>query len=570
MPNLNDTLLAKFKSNVSESRKNGFGNRNKYTRKSDPIDDELAKINVRRFKTPPGQAIAEAVRHNLSLDSDLESIEADGEGYGTPITPNDPSYSAQWHLPKINADDAWDDTQGDPSVVIAVLDTGVQYDHPDLVGRLVRGPSYVTGVTVSDDDHWHGTAVTGCIVANINNGLGVSGVAPKCLARVSKILDSTNWGSYSWWASAIINAADAGVEVINISAGGTSSSSTLQSAVNYAWNKGVVIVAAAGNTGGPTLNYPAACTNVVGVSATTSSDALAGFSTRGPAVDIAAPGEGIVTTHLGGGYSAPNGTSFASPLVAGAVGLVRSIDPNLSASEVVAILKDNAYNTAPYDVTESFGHGLLDVDAAVIAAAAATPVVNPPPAPIAPGITITSPASGATVSGTVNIAVSLTGEQLTTLELKVDGVSKLAGLPVTGPSMVIPWVSSGVSDGSRVLSVILSQTGGATATASKTITVLNAVDNVAPTCTITAPANGSTIGKKGLLTITVTASDDRSTPTIRTYANGGLIKTVTSTSSSVKWKYFNVPAGNVAITATATDAAGNVSSTATVNVTKTA
>lgn len=570
MPNLNDTLLAKFKSNVSESRKNGFKNRNGYTQEDTDVDIELAKINVRRLKTAPGQAIAEAARHNASLDPDLESIEVDGEGYGTPFTPNDPSYASQWHLPKVNADDAWDDTMGDPSVIVAVLDTGVDYSHPDLQGQLIRGPSYVTGVAASDDDHGHGTATAGTIAANINNSLGVAGVAPKCRVRVSKILDSTNWGSYSWWAAAIINAADAGVDVISMSCGGTSSSATLQSAVNYAWNKDVPVIAAAGNTGGTTLNYPAACTNVVSVSATTSGDALAGFSSRGTTIDIAAPGSGILTTSRGGGYASWSGTSFACPIVAGGAALVRSINPNLSASEVVAILKDNANSNSPYDTATSFGDGLLDIDAAVIAAAAATPVVIPPPAPVAPGITITSPAAGETVSGTVNVTVSLTGDQLTTLELKVDGVSELSGIPVTGSTQVIPWVSSGVSDGSRVLAVIVSQTGGATATASKNITVLNAADNVAPTCTITSPANGSTIGKKGILNVTVTASDARSTPTIRTYINGALVKTQTTTSSLYKWKYFNAPVGSNAITATATDAAGNVSSTATVNVTKTA
>jgi len=554
-----DVVLVKFKSHVSSNAANGFRNKHKL---SDIEDVELAKIGFRKFSVPPGQAAKFAT--DQSTDEDVETIEADGRGQGSPITPNDPKFASQWHLTKINADDAWEDSMGDPSVIIGSVDTGLQYDHPDLAANAIRGNSYVTGVSSSDDDHGHGTATGGTAIAVINNALGVAGVSPKCRLRMNKGLDSTNWGYFSWWAAAIINHADyPGMKVIFISAGGNNGSSALQSACQYARNKGIPVVAAAGNNGNTTPQYPAAYSNVISVSATDQSNNLAGWSSRGY-INIAAPGVGILTTHRGSGYASWGGTSFSCPIVAGVLALIRTVNKDLSDVDAINVLYTSATDLSN---TTNFGVGLVDADAAVIEAASATP--SNPPAVVAPSISITSPASGATVSGAVQITANVGGDNLTTVTLKVDGATITSGIPVSGTTFSVTWASSGVSDGSRTISLVLNQTGGATATATRTVNVLNAVDVTPPTCTITNPSGNVTVKKKGIIKVQVSASDARSTPIIKTYINGVLRKQVTSTTSQYIWKYFNAPIGANTITATATDAAGNVSPTASRTVTKT-
>jgi len=554
-----DYVLVKFHAGHTSSAANGFRNKHKL---KDVVSAELAKIGYRKFKTDSGQAAAIAALG--AADGDVLAIEADSEGYGFPVTPNDPLYSSQWHLTTIHADDAWDDMAGDPDVVIGVCDTGVQYDHPDLAINLIRGPSFVPGVSTSDDDHGHGTATTGTAVALFNNGLGGAGVAPKCRVRMCKILDSTNWGLFSWWASAIINQADYGVKVISLSCGGNNGSAALQSACQYARNKGVVVVAAAGNNGNTTPQYPAAYGNVISVSATDNADNLAGWSSRGY-INIAAPGSTITTTNLGSGYATWSGTSFSCPIIAATVALIRSRNKNLSDVEAINVLYATADNLGN---TTNFGVGRVNAYVAVFVAAGVTPVDDPVEV-VAPSISITAPASGATVGGAIRIEATVGGTKLTTVTFKVDGATITAGIPVNGTTLAINWDTTGVADGSRVISLILSQIGGATATATRTVTVLNAVDSTAPTLTITNPSGNVSVGKKGILKIKATATDAISTPTIRTIINGVTVKTTTSTSSSYNWKYFRANVGANTVTVTATDAAGNVS-TASRTVTKTA
>jgi thermitase len=243
-------------------------------------------------------------------------------------TPNDPSFGNQWGMTKIQAPQAWDITTGQPSIKIAILDTGVDQDHEDLAGKIVANKNYTTSGTV-DDRYGHGTHVAGIAAAATNNGIGVAGVGYNSTIMNVKVLDDTGSGYYSWVASGITWAADNGAKVINMSLGGSSSSSTLESAVNYAWGKGVVIVAAAGNSGNTARLYPGYYTNVIAVGATDSNDAKASFSTYGSWVDVAAPGVNIFSTlpnhanQIGSqNYDYLSGTSMATPYVAGLAGLV--------------------------------------------------------------------------------------------------------------------------------------------------------------------------------------------------------------------------------------------------------
>ncbi|HEY3005082.1 MAG TPA: S8 family serine peptidase, partial [Kribbellaceae bacterium] len=278
-------------------------------------------------------------------DPNVLSVELNGL-YRAAFTPNDPYVSQQWQYDNngsnggvlhadIAAFEAWQVTMGSPSVVIAILDTGIDQDHPDLASKIVGNKNFTTSPTVDDLDG-HGTHVAGSAAAVTNNGVGVAGTCPNCRLLNVKVLDDTRSGTWDSVANGITYAADNGAKVINLSLGGTVGSETVRAAVDYAWSKGVVVVAAAGNFGNNALFYPAAYDNVIAVANTDRTDARYASSNYGAGwVDVAAPGAAIYSTApnhpnnlfgTGVSYGTLYGTSQASPHVAGAAGLVWSTD----------------------------------------------------------------------------------------------------------------------------------------------------------------------------------------------------------------------------------------------------
>jgi thermitase len=239
-------------------------------------------------------------------------------------TPDDVYFDNQWGMKKVEAPAAWDVTKGSSTIKIAVLDTGVDLDHPDLASKILNAINFTSSAT-ADDVYGHGTHVAGIAAASINNGIGVAGLGYSASIISVKVLGDSGSGYYSWIASGIIWAADNGAQVINMSLGGPSASSTLQDAINYAWNKGVVVVAAAGNSGSSAPFYPAYYTNCIAIAATDSSDKLASWSNYGDWVDVAAPGVSIYSTLIGSSYGYKSGTSMASPHAAGLAALVYTV-----------------------------------------------------------------------------------------------------------------------------------------------------------------------------------------------------------------------------------------------------
>jgi subtilisin family serine protease len=302
-------------------------------------------------------------------------------------------------------------------VTIAVIDSGVQATHPDLAGRVLAGYDFINNDADPSDDNGHGTAVAGVAAAQGNDGIGIAGAAWNVAILPVKTMNSTGSGSYSAIANGITYSADRGAKIINLSLGGTGTSSTLQSAVSYAWNKGSLLVAAAGNNGTSTTVYPAAYPNVVAVSATTSSDTLASFSSYGSFVDLSAPGQDITTSWINGGYVTISGTSFSSPLTAGVAALALSRNPALSNAQLSSLLTANTDDLGAVGYDTFFGTGRLNAAKVV---AAAVPVIDT----IAPVTTVTSPANGASIAGTrsVNVTVaSSDNTRVTKAELYING-----------------------------------------------------------------------------------------------------------------------------------------------------
>jgi subtilisin family serine protease len=297
--------------------------------------------------------------------------------------PSDPCYdppsssvcgsTEQWGLANVGAPEAWDVTRGSTSVVVAVLDTGVQATHPDLAGKVVVGSNF-SGSPYADDRHGHGTHVAGTVAAATDNERGVAGLGWNTKVRAIKVLDDTGSGFVSDVVRGINEAVATGAKVVNLSLADTHPSAALDQAVQVARQAGLVVVAAAGNDSIPrtTRNYPAAIDGVIGVAATDRNDSLGTFSNRGSWVAMAAPGVGIVstcTTTAGNqcrsttGYAIFSGTSMATPHVSAAAALLFAANPGIGGDQVRSRLASTARPIA--GTGTDFQWGRLDVAAAL-------------------------------------------------------------------------------------------------------------------------------------------------------------------------------------------------------------
>ena len=349
-------VLVKFKPDTSQNTIY-----NELKRHGAKVTDQVAAIGVLVLSVP--QNAQDRIITALSKNPNVEFAEADYLAFAT-AAPNDTYFTNQWGLENtgqtikgqvgtadadINAPTAWDTTTG-INIKVAILDTGIDQDHEDLSDKIVLQANFTTSGTL-DDLYGHGTHVAGIVAAISNNGLGVSGGCPDCVLMNGKVLRDDGAGAYSWIANGIIWSADNGAKVINMSLGGSSPSRTLESAVNYAWNKGVVLTGAAGNSGNQSKTYPGAYKNVIAVAATNNKDQKASFSSYGAKwVDVAAPGQDIFSTFPNHPYKinkSPNydygsGTSMATPITSAAAALIWTTGYGTSASSVRSRLESTA------------------------------------------------------------------------------------------------------------------------------------------------------------------------------------------------------------------------------------
>lgn len=290
----------------------------------------------------------------------------------TSISPNDRLYPQQWGPQAVSAPRAWSWTTGSPRVRVAIVDTGIDYTHPELKSRYIGGYNFIVDNSDPRDDNGHGTHVAGIAAATGNNTNGIAGMAWGVQLLAAKVLDSDGSGSATSVSQGIIWAADHGANVINLSLGADVPSSELSAAVKYAQGKGVLIIAAAGNSGINENFYPAALPGVLGVAALSDPTHRAGYSNYGTDVDLAAPGSHIFSTMptyqvfetsngLRMWYDYLDGTSMATPFVTGAAALVKSRFPNLSASQIAQRLENRADDLGAPGYDPYTGHGRLDI-----------------------------------------------------------------------------------------------------------------------------------------------------------------------------------------------------------------
>ncbi len=323
--------------------------------------------------------------------------------------PNDSLFSKQWALATMRATEAWEITTGTRDVLVAVIDTGIELDHPDLQPNLwinsaedlnnnqqrdaadfnnidddnngfvddVIGWDFTDAPNLPDGDDYlerdndpsdrfgHGTAVAGIIGAAANNRLGIAGLAPNCRLMALRAGNAHGFLEEDDVASALVYAVQNGARVINLSFGDVVTSPLLRDVIRYAHRRGAVLVAAAGNSGTEELYYPASFAETIAVGASTSNDQLAAFSTHGSQLDLAAPGEDIFTTIRGNSYAPISGTSAAAPHVAALAALLLARTPEMSNETVRAVLQNSAIDLSQTGWDRFFGAGRIDALAAL-------------------------------------------------------------------------------------------------------------------------------------------------------------------------------------------------------------
>ncbi|MBL0174242.1 MAG: S8 family serine peptidase [Ignavibacteria bacterium] len=381
--------------------------------------DELARFVLVTLSDP---ATRDAAMADFASDPAVEYVEPE-HVLRVDVVPNDSAYTSQWGMKRIGMEKAWDRTRGSADVLLGVIDTGIDYFHPDLrtqtwinaaedgnrnggfepwASSELRngvagdfdgidndGNGFVDDVIGYDfvdqpgegnaaggdyrdpdadplDEMGHGSSVSGIIGAATDNTRGVAGIAHGCRMMTLRAFDARGVGAEGDVARCIAYAIDNGAVIINMSFGDTQYSRVLRDMVRYAFGRGVTMVASAGNSGNAVLHYPSAYDETISVSASAANDNLAGFSNYGATVDIAAPGQDVVTTERDGRYGSFNGTSASAPFVTGVAALVKSLHPAFGPEEIRGVLIASAADLGAQGWDDRFGAGLLDASRAVL------------------------------------------------------------------------------------------------------------------------------------------------------------------------------------------------------------
>lgn len=337
---------------------------------------EYAELNQRvkasGSRMPASIPVAQAASTSKPSGSSSSSTTSSTTKPATTVSVNDVNFSKQWYLSDINAPTAWTTTTGSSSVVIAILDSGVDSTHPDLSPNIVAGYNFYDGNTNTADVQGHGTAVAGSAVEATNNKIGGAGVCWNCKIMPVRIAYNDNGEAYAYYSTvaqgmqwAIAN----GAKIENVSYEGLSGSSTILSAAQYVYAHGGLVFACAGNDSDNPGYAASPYLNVV--SALQQGDTLASFSNFGANVTFTAPGNNIYTTMVGGGYGYWWGTSFSSPITAAVAALAWSENPALTNAQVQTIMNsavDSVGGTSGW--SQDFGYGKIDAAKAVAAAKA--------------------------------------------------------------------------------------------------------------------------------------------------------------------------------------------------------
>lgn len=514
---------------------------------------KIGAINVHVVELP-AQANIDTAAAALARNAHFKFVERD-RIFPPAATTNDPSLADQWHLTKIGAPTAWDTSTGN-NLVIAILDSGVDGSHPDLVARMIGGWNAYDNNYQTADVTGHGTLVAGTAAATGNNAVGVASVAYAARIMPVRISDANGYAASSTIASGLTWAADNGARVANISFG-VAGYATVESAAQYFKGKGGLTMVAAGNDGALLNTYPSG--NMVVVSATDINDQKTAWSNYGPFVSIAAPGENIVTTARGGGYASASGTSVSSPVVAGAAAVMMAANPALPNTQIESLLYSTSVDLGAAGRDDYYGAGRVNVGAAAQAAASSTATDTQ-----SPTVSITAPQTGATVSGLVAVDVAASDNVgVARVDLVVNGSGTYATDSTTPYGF--SWDTKSLPNGTATLKAYAYDAAGNYAgsqVVSVTVSNGSATGDTSPPSNVafSSPVNGAKVS--GNVAVKGSASDNMGTAglTLALSIDGKAMATATGGSLSYTWNTRKLTSGSShLLTLTATDAAGNAS-----------
>ncbi len=507
-------------------------------------------------------------------------------------------------------------TSGGTPVRVAVVDTGIKPDHVDLAANLAPGlgTNCINPGQPANDDQGHGTHVAGTVAAAFN-GQGVVGMATNAQLIPVKVLDSTGYGTDAQVICGLdyvasLAQSQPGPYVVNMSLGDsnragetTCGSSALHQAICNLTNAGVTVVAAAGNDGGDAASFvPASYDEVIAVSAFTDfdgqrssagcqadfsdygyecDDTLASFSDYGSVVDVTAPGVHVLSDTLDGGQATLSGTSMAAPHVSGAVALMLGANPSLTPAQVRALLESTGEcpDGAIANAATCAGHGQWNVGGlfgttpdkdgipeplinALRAAQAAGGAPPPPPPPAdtqPPTVALTAPAVNANLRGTVTVSANA-GDNTAVARVDFYDGASLIGTDATSPYSV-SWTPAG--DGPHTLTATATDTAGLSTSDSRSVTV----DNTAPSATVTSPLGGTISGTVSITAASVDPTPGSGVTMVQFLVDGNVVGTDAAAPYSTGWNSATTSNGSHGISVRATDAAGNVATSPTVQVT---
>lgn len=522
-----------------------------YASTGSSVISEIPEIGMTVLQVPTSELAAVAAE--LTASGLVEGVHKDYL-YDAQATPNDPMFTRQPHLAQIGASEAWDITVGSAEIVIGIVDTGVDIDHPDIGPKVIDGWNVYSNNADFDDLIGHGTQAAGVAAAISNNATGVAGVAWESPIVAVRVTNATGQASSRDIAVGILWASGHGARIINVSFAPLWSNSIVRSAAQQAYNRGSLVVISAGNNGG--LTVASGYAEAVFVGAITGADAIASFSDRGPFVDLVAPGTGIRATSPDAGYQLANGTSFSAPIVSGVAALAWAVNPDLRPATIATILYESAADLGAAGRDVTFGHGAVSAVDAVLAAGQTTPV----PDVVPPTLSIVRPAEGTTLSS--RYAVMLQAADAWGI---ADVVMSVDGLPfATDPRAPFAFVVDPASfgAGAHVLSFVATDLSG-NASVPAIVTVEFAPSAVAggnnvPEIVVHEPMAGAVVSGDVAIRATVSAAHGLATIEWLVDGESSFVTGLSGTMSGVAftWRTTGVERGRHTITLVVTDAGG--------------
>ena len=515
------------------------------------VAEELPEIEMTVLKVL--QDRFEPVAESLAGSGLIESVQK-SYLYEPGEVPDDTMFSQQTHLAQIRAAEAWDVTVGAADVIIAIVDTGVDRDHPDLTDRIVGGWNMFDRDSDYSDVHGHGTSVAGVVAAVSDNGTGVAGVTWDCPLLAIRATDEYGRSSSRQLAAGILWAVAHDARVINVSFAPLWSDRVVRAAAQEAFNRGRLVVISAGNGGGTTTarGYRAA----LFVGAVSNTDRIASFSDRGPFVDLVAPGIGVRSTMLGNGYSTVNGTSFAAPIVSGVAALAWSINQDLRPVTIESAILDTCVDLGATGKDSVYGHGAIDA-AATVGEAAETSYV---PDTTSPGLQISRPMNGAIISDRYTAWVTATDQWgVADVVLSIDGMPHATDTRAPYRFVIN---TAAFAAGPHELSFVATDLAGNTSpTRTVTVTFRRSLGNTGGSpsrITFNSPTEGALVSGNVLIRASVSDSDGLATVEWLVDGTTVFVSPISGQSTGVSyvWRTAQTAPGPHTITLIITDARG--------------